>query len=133
MQAIGFYEFMCENRDQALADDPPQWIRTDYQEWKRHQQPRSDIAYAASISGITTGTTAGIIGTATNQVASATKTADDTLQTWRRGKRDVTQYEVLEADEYYTKWIIKVTRQFKLDECDRMSDQSFKSTQVIAF
>ena len=22
MQAIGFYEFMCENGDQALADDP---------------------------------------------------------------------------------------------------------------
>ena len=49
----------------------------------------------------------------------------------RRGRRDSTQYPILENDNKYTDWIIKITRQFKSEECDRLIDSSFEDNQEI--
>ena len=84
-------------------------------------------ASLTSNTGNATATQGGSTGPA---VVSATKDADDALISWRRGRRDPTQYPILENDNEYTDWIIKMTRQFKSEECERMIDENFKDNKV---
>lgn len=56
---------------------------------------------------------------------SPTKEADDSLMRWRQGRRDPTKYDVLEVDKQYADWIIKITRQFRNDECFQMIKTTF--------
>ena len=85
--------------------------------------------HTASLASATTTTTQGeSIGPA---VVLAAKNTEDALVRWRRGRRDPTQCPILENDNNYTDWIIKITCQLNSEECKQLINLSFKETKVI--
>ena len=64
---------------------------------------------------------------------STIKVAYDTLMSWRHSKRDPTFDKVLEVNDQYTDWIIKITHQFKMDECFCLIKPDFYASQVATF
>ena len=92
--------------------------------------PLSTDAYNASRAGNSTTTTS-----QTSNVTApvfGTKLEDDIYLSWRRSKQDKTLYPILENDRDYAEWIIKMTRRFHSEECERMIDPNFYSNSVNA-
>lgn len=127
---IHYYNLIKANKDNSIADDPTQWHRNDFKDWKQDGQPISTAMYTASLANANANTTENQSGS-TRLAISATKDDDDVFISWRRARRDPTQYVIFEADEEYTDWIIKIIRQFKINNCNRMIDQSFMDNQVV--
>ena len=49
---------------------------------------------------------------------------------WKRLRKDPKDYPILEVDEYYTEWYIKIKRQIKVDGWERVTDTSFVNANV---
>ena len=89
-----------------VVEDPLQLDIKDFKEWRNNGYPASNFAYTASLAGACATTSTLYIALT---VISATKKADDVLISWRQGRRNSTQYPILEIDNEYTDWIIKMT------------------------
>ena len=114
----GYISFMEESGDTAMADDPTTWVKRNFERWKRKGKP----------SGSTTPTVTNVntTGTATTTAPEKQqKTNDNKLQSWNKGKVCAKDYPVLEHDEFYTEWIVKMIQQIKLDIWERMIDNTF--------
>ena len=121
-------KFMSQNKDVTIAKDPLQWNMKYFKEWRNNEYSTSTSTYNVSLAGSGTTTTTTFTGPA---VVSSTKKAEDTLISLRHSREDSTQYPILENENEYTDWIIKMIRQFKSEECNRLIDLSFKDNQVI--
>ena len=102
---------MNDNQE-VLAEDPVSWVKSDFKAWKR--KPSGTATQNSSNTG-------------TQQVSnvtppSTTKLEDDALLNWRKSKQDVTLYPIIDNNEQYPNWIIKIKRQFISDVCERMID-----------
>ena len=53
------------------------------------------------------------------------KTGKNKLQSWNKGKACAKDYPLLEHDEFYTEWIIKMICQIKLDMWEQLIDANF--------
>ena len=52
------------------------------------------------------------------------------LMSWKRLQNNPNDYPILEVDEYYTEWYIKIKRQIKVDGWERVTDTSFVNANV---
>ena len=50
------------------------------------------------------------------------------LMGWKRVRKDVKYYPVLEVDEFYTEWYTQIMKQIKVDEWERILFMSILST-----
>ena len=95
----------------ALADDPSNWDTGDFNMWKHKGKPKSDAPIVPPPT-LATGT-ATVQGTA--PVNKQQKTDNDKLSSWRRNYAKKDYYPLLENDEFYIEWRVKMTRQIQLD------------------
>ena len=119
-----YYNFMRKNKDNMMAENPDQWVMEDFNQWRNGGFPISTAVCIVSLARTTTTTTSLL-------VASVTKKAEDELMSWRCGNQDPTLYPILENDNTYTDWIIKMVRQFKKEECEQVIDENFKDNQMV--
>ena len=75
----------------------------------------------------TTGTNNNPALTLTTVAEKQLKTNDNKLQSWIKGTKSAKDYPVIEHDEYYTEWIVKMNRQITLDMWERLIDPTFDS------
>ena len=101
--AIEWISFLEETGKTAQSDDPTKWVKRDFEKWKRKGMP----------TGLSTTTTP----TGTNNIPSLTltsaaekqlKTDENKLQSWIKGTKSAKDYPLIEHDEYYTEWIVKM-------------------------
>ena len=120
--------------DTSITQDPKQWNYQELKDWKRKSYPTGVVVQKKNLVGtnvkVTENQGSTNQGENTGPVILSTKIADYALISWRRGRRDPKQYEVLVNDVQYTDWIIKIDRQFKNNKCLRMIQQSFQAGRV---
>ena len=122
---------MSKNKDVTVSENPLQWIMKDFKEWRHNQFPTSNAAYTASLASTGATTMRTQDGSTRPAVVPAIKIADDALISWKRGRRDSTLYTILENNNKYTDWVIKMTRQFTSKDCQGLIKLAFKDNQVI--
>ena len=106
---------MEESSNTAMANDPTKWVKRDFERWKRKGKPSgSTIPTVTNVN--TTGTTT------TTAAEKQQKTDDNKLQSWNKGKVSAKDYPLLEHDEFYTEWIVKMIQQIKLDMWERLTE-----------
>ena len=116
---------MEESGDAALADNPTTWVKRDFERWKRNGKPsRLNVPIVTNVS--TTGPPATTAGEKQQKID------DNKLQSWNKGTKSAKDYPLLENDEYYTEWIVKMIRQIKLDTWERLIDMNFDTKTIRA-
>ena len=52
-----YYNFMYENDNDALIEEPDQWVMVDFKKWRSRGYSKSTAAYTTSLASNTTNTT----------------------------------------------------------------------------
>ena len=47
------------------------------------------------------------------------------LSSWKRQRKDIEDYPILESDDFYTEWYIQIKHQIKVDGWERITETSF--------
>ena len=75
--------------------------------------PKGTVAFNANTASLNAVNVANATATQQGTQATSQQTiipAEEALQSYRCGRRDASQYEVLEANVHYLEWIVKITR-----------------------
>ena len=118
---ILYYNFLQDDNQEALAEDPVNWVKADFRKWRRNPTQTATQTTATQIASNTTTTP-----------PSTTKLEDDALLNWRKNRQDVTKYPIIDNDVQYPNWIIKIGRVFLGHEYDRMIDDTVHFSSVQA-
>ena len=118
--ALEWISFLEESGKTAMSDDPTKWIKRDFERWKRKGMPTGSTAVPSTTA---TGNNSAL--TLTTVAEKQLKTDDNKLQSWIKGTKSAKDCPVIEHDEYYTKWIVKMNRQITLDMWERLIGPTF--------
>ena len=125
------YNFLYQDDKDSLVEDPTQWDIAAFRKWKSRGYPLNTDAYNTSKAGNNVNTAnATFNATNTTGPASKTKLENDAWLSWRRSKQDETAYPLLENDQMYTDWIVKIKRKLTSEEMSRMIDLNFHQNQL---
>ena len=120
---IEYIQYLEATGDQALADEPTNWVVTDFRAWIRKGKPSGNTSpIPPPATATTTPTTP---ATNNTDVPYVKNIQDETLMNWNRAKRSTSNYPVLTNDREYTTWYIKMNRQITLDRILRIIDTNF--------
>ena len=118
---IEYIQFLEATGNDALVDDPTQWVMRDFKAWIRNGKPTSIINPNPPLPVTPNPAPA----TTTAAAPFAKNIQDETLMNWNPAKRSTSDYPVLTSDRDYTSWRIKMNRQATLDRILRLIDPNF--------
>ena len=93
-----YYSFLYQDDEDALAEEPSQWVMGDFRKWRSRGCRKSTAAYTASLADNSTNTTSQTSKVTVPVTVSQTKLEKDVYLNWRRGKQDSTMYPIFEND-----------------------------------
>ena len=120
--ALEWLNFLEESGKITQAADPMKWVKQDFERWKRKGHPSGSTA-TTSTPVTNNNPTSNLTSAAEKQL----KADENKLQSWIKGTKSAKDYPVIEHDEYYTEWIVKMNRQITLDMWERLVDPTFDS------
>ena len=104
---ILYYEFLQDDNQETLADNPVNWVLLDFKRWRRNPPVSTNAA---------------TVTTAATAAAVTQKEEDDSFLSWRRSKKDEKGYPILNNDREFTEWRVKFVRKIHSDEMYQMID-----------
>ena len=107
-----YYNFLYQDDEDALAEDPAHWDKGDFRKWKSKGYPLSIDVNNTSQAGNSSNTNTNLQTSNVTAPTAQTKLEDDAYLSWRRSKQDETSYPVLKNDWVFTDWIVKTKRKF---------------------
>ena len=125
---IEYIQYLEATGNEALADDPTQWVVRDFRAWIRKGKPNGINNPNPPTTTTPTPTPAATTNTAVPFVKNI---QDETLMNWNRAKRSTSDYLVLTSDQKYTTWYIKMNRQITLDRILRIIGPNFLNNSIL--